>query len=741
MATTKHWVDTVYLSDDGFEGADTELISLGRPLNLAPGADYTQNPTVTLPPVPAGQYWLIVKVDSGNSQPETDESDNLLMAGPVEVRVMDVPVIADIPDAAVSEGTPYQGPTPVLESGTLPVTWTLVTGPQGMTINPATGVVSWPNPQGSSVPYTITIRAANEAGFDTETWQLTVPISYTATVAADIDEAPAGTPVHFSGSAKWVAGGNPAAGVNIAIRVLVKETRRVFRTQTDAAGNFNYTFYPLPNEAGHYGVAADHPGVVADNIQDEFVLYGMAVEPVAVSEDLIPNAEVVRRVNLRNLGDVPLTNITATVRDLHPSIVVQVSAPSSLAADETATLEYSVVATGTEQLSGTFRIVLESQEGAATVLPLSVRVRPLTAVLRAVPSRLDAAMLRGAQTLVQFEVENAGGASSTNLEVALPSAPWMALATPAVIEPIAPGGKASVVLSLTPDQDLALGPYEGSIVVGGLPVPFRFQCVSDRKGDLEITAVDELTYYAEGSPNVANADITLTRVDDPSVVVSGTTNENGVALFTDLTEAYYTVKVQAAEHGPFVGTVLVEASKTRSVLAFLPRQLVTYIWKVVPTQIEDRYKIIVEAVFETNVPVPVVTVEPANIDLNEMVGGKLQVDLTITNHGLVAADDVELQFGDNPRFKFKPLVDKIGRLAANSSVVVPLTVIDTTIIPDQTPGSRLLSSTADQGPAPAGSGDPCVKLKSGVAYILKCGDDAKWKWVPINVTYPEWVCG
>ncbi|MGB9620012.1 MAG: hypothetical protein ACPL7K_06345, partial [Armatimonadota bacterium] len=88
-------MDTVYLSDDGFEGADTELISLGRPLNLAPGADYTQNPTVTLPPVPAGQYWLIVKVDSGNSQPETDESDNLLMAGPVEVRVMDAPIFTE----------------------------------------------------------------------------------------------------------------------------------------------------------------------------------------------------------------------------------------------------------------------------------------------------------------------------------------------------------------------------------------------------------------------------------------------------------------------------------------------------------------------------------------------------------------------------------------------------------------------------------------------------------------------
>jgi hypothetical protein len=43
-----------------------------------------------------------------------------------------------------------------------------------MTINSSTGVVSWANPTASGSPHTVTIRATNSAGFDDESWLLTV---------------------------------------------------------------------------------------------------------------------------------------------------------------------------------------------------------------------------------------------------------------------------------------------------------------------------------------------------------------------------------------------------------------------------------------------------------------------------------------------------------------------------------------------------------------------------------------
>ncbi len=84
------------------------------------------------------------------------------------------PIIADIDDASVVEGSAYTGPTPSLTQGTAPVTWSLDAGPSGMTINTATGVVSWASPVTDTNPYTVTIRATNDAGSDTETWSLTV---------------------------------------------------------------------------------------------------------------------------------------------------------------------------------------------------------------------------------------------------------------------------------------------------------------------------------------------------------------------------------------------------------------------------------------------------------------------------------------------------------------------------------------------------------------------------------------
>lgn len=97
-----------------------------------------------------------------------------ISAGPFQPWGEAAPVIADIPDESTPAGVPYEGPTPELTAGTLPVTWTLVAGPAGMTIDPASGVVSWDNPVVEGSPFTVTIRATNSYGSDEESWALTV---------------------------------------------------------------------------------------------------------------------------------------------------------------------------------------------------------------------------------------------------------------------------------------------------------------------------------------------------------------------------------------------------------------------------------------------------------------------------------------------------------------------------------------------------------------------------------------
>jgi len=105
-----------------------------------------------------------------------DNAGNWGSADHYRVRIDDTPPVIDpIPNNSITEGTPYTGPTPSLSQvGPSPMTWSLLVGPSGMSINSSTGVVSWPNPTVIGSPHQITIRATNTAGFDDESWLLTV---------------------------------------------------------------------------------------------------------------------------------------------------------------------------------------------------------------------------------------------------------------------------------------------------------------------------------------------------------------------------------------------------------------------------------------------------------------------------------------------------------------------------------------------------------------------------------------
>ncbi|GET25521.1 choice-of-anchor D domain-containing protein [Prolixibacter sp. NT017] len=84
------------------------------------------------------------------------------------------PQIMDIIDHDQLARSTYVSPVPVLSSGSLPVTWTLLDAPTGATINNQTGVVTWLNPMKSQNPYLFTIQAQNDAGKDEQSWYLKV---------------------------------------------------------------------------------------------------------------------------------------------------------------------------------------------------------------------------------------------------------------------------------------------------------------------------------------------------------------------------------------------------------------------------------------------------------------------------------------------------------------------------------------------------------------------------------------
>lgn len=74
-------------------------------------------------------------------------------------------------------GLRYEVPIAVI-GGTFPNTYSLISGPSGMSIDASTGVLSWPNPTTTGSPHTVTVRATDAAGGTASvTWAITVTTS------------------------------------------------------------------------------------------------------------------------------------------------------------------------------------------------------------------------------------------------------------------------------------------------------------------------------------------------------------------------------------------------------------------------------------------------------------------------------------------------------------------------------------------------------------------------------------
>ncbi len=503
--------------------------------------------------------------------------------------------------------------------------------------------------------------------------------AYTATVQTDVETGVAGKPVDLYGRAVVTGTDTPVPFVLVNIHIMVRDTKRIISALTDSQGNYTLTFQPLPGEGGKYQIGADHPGVKETSVQDTFTLLGMHVKPLDTIT-VLEGETTSGSFSLRNLSDVPLSGITATVngKPSNLEVTVTVGGEGELPGLGEIPVQYSIKALSADTTEGVILLQLGSAEGVSTEAVLPITVEPLRSGLVTNPEKLIAGMVRGWQTIVEFEVTNRGAKESDPIQVLIPDLSWMSLISPDTLSSLQPGESSTVTLQLTPADDLTLGEYKGALVLNvtesSLSIPFSFRSLSEAKGDLRIKAVDEYTYYAEGSPKLAGALVTVKDIADGSIIAEGVTNIDGEALFEGLAENYYDVIITAEKHSTYRSKLLVHAGIVNEIEAFLSRQTVEYIWKVVPTEIEDRTKITIETVFEAFVPIPVITIEPALIDLEELTADINQIDLKITNHGLIAANNMYLYYDNHPLYKFEPLIEDIGTLSAKSSITVPLII-------------------------------------------------------------------
>ncbi|MEK6745395.1 MAG: Ig-like domain-containing protein [Nitrospirota bacterium] len=514
------------------------------------------------------------------------------------------------------------------------------------------------------------IVAGDFSGFTTAS--LNQP-AYTVTVGSDLSVYDQNTPVVLSGSAyDAISTSLKVPDVTVKIGIGVKGFDRYLSATTDSSGNYTITFTPLAGEAGNYSLWASHPVVYDKPIQALFTIHGLAFDPSAVNLRMSKNASFTMPVSIKNQGESALNALQFDIAlgSGMTGTVDTAGSASSLAGGKATTVQLTLNAAVDAPDASSATVTVTNAEGISRTLPVSIALLPAVPTISTDPSYIDIGVSRNSPRVVTFKLKNVGNAPLRNIVIQPPTLPWIGLVTDTILPDIAPGASVDIGVNFRPGDSVAQGPQADRLIItSGNHVPYTlnlFATVSStHKGSVAVQATDSL------NKKVGAASVMIAHQLLDSAVLSGVTDTNGVIAFNDITEGMYNYKVQAPGHEVVVGTFEVVPDVVTPLNVFMNNVFVTFDWSVTPMSVTDKYTIKLNATFETQVPAPVLTIEPAYEKLELEIGSTYVGEYRVTNHGLVALDDVKINMAGAPGLRVEVLVTELPRIGAMETVIIP----------------------------------------------------------------------
>jgi large repetitive protein len=227
--------------------------------------------------------------------------------------------------------------------------------------------------------------------------------------------------------------------------------------------------------------------------------------------------------------------------------------------------------------------------------------------------------------------------------------------------------------------------------------PFNIRVISDNVPTRNINVFVSVSQAGKGDVLFKVANIYTATLDEQGRVIQGLagarirvqheqiftleetlfTDAAGEVLFNKLPAGNYIFRASANNHADKVGRFKIKPGIVVPQNVFLDFNLVTVNWSVREITIEDRYEITLSATFETNVPAAVVVADPASTLIPDMqVGDVFYGEITLTNHGLIRADNLEFTMPPNDQyFKFEAMRGIPDSLEAKARVSIPYRIV------------------------------------------------------------------
>ena len=566
-----------------------------------------------------------------------------------------------------------------------------------------------------------TVQELNYNNNTSDRVQVEVQAPFSAMVRTDKQTYLPDEQVEITGQ---VTGINTAES-QVEVYVINNGFRETIPVTTDADGQFSVDFLPLRNQYGHFAIGACYPGEGMMTEMAGVDYYGLE-QTEYVTCDIKQGQTYNGDFQLINLSSLPLHNIQVEALGMPEGVTMHFSTLPKLAGNAQGALSFTLLANRLT-MGNDWEIIpvrITTQEGVQLTTSIYFYSQTEKGNLKTDISSINTTMVKDRSRDYSFVIYNTGAGETGEITFRLPE--FMKLAGSTVLPSLTKGEQVVVTLRLTPSSDMAIGmPISGQIGINcangtGLTVPFSVRIVSDATGALMVDVCDEYTYHTSSAPHVEGAIVQVYNPYTGELVDASVTNQYGLCEMT-LKEGWYALFVSADRHEIDTCFVQIHPNMTTEKLVNLSLSQIKVEMTWEETEEEDVYAVTAECKFETQVPMPVVELKMPNyVPADELgMGESLVCVATLTNHGLITAQDVELILPNNfKHLTFEALAYNTPfDLPAEQSVNIPVKITKV--------ASQPIAPRAKKGKDGNIDDDPCVGYP-GTLYWWDCGLDRKW---------------
>jgi RHS repeat-associated protein len=510
--------------------------------------------------------------------------------------------------------------------------------------------------------------------------------AYTATSKTDALFYDQGSSITITGKATFTASGLPAPNVPVTVQIVGNGFTRTENALTNSSGCYTTGYFPSPSEAGTYTTYAAAPAVQTAGVQATFNIVGFGYVYSSYQAIVAQNGSVNFTIPLLNTGAVPITNLTSSVTFLTGTgvglSVAPGGLPSSLAAGAQGSLSLTATAAPLSS-SGTFTLAVTESHGFTRYLPVALSVVPAQVIASVTPPSISIGMLAGSVQSVTLTLKNQGFQTWQSVSISAPSLSWVTIQGQAAVGNIPPGGNANVVLQFAPPSSLPNQTYAASPLVQitslnspAIGVQAAVAVTSVLQGDVLASVIQAdlpPTNSGQGVP-VPGAQVNLLSLDISGLNFTMNADQNGLAVFSKIPSGNYSWNISANGFQTLSGSLTVQPGMSNPLNALMATSVVSYQWTVVPTTIQDIYNVVLSLTYRTDLPVPVLIVDPPTATYNLNLGQSAFGQYTLTNKGSVAAQNISLAPTMDPGLDIELPFTTMAQLDPGESVVVPYKV-------------------------------------------------------------------